>query len=207
VERPRYMRWFFPVSVGSLVGVVISALYWLSAGHGASIGMASPDLAEELGREKLLRSEIALLGESLNLKRQRCPKPMASVPAKGSALVIPSSARQTGDLSFLDGCWNNETGLKNTKTGERVVVLYCFDRVGGGNSKYSERAKTCSGLVSARIDGAGALRISVDPAICNDGREIYGAVSVRCEAKDDGRADCHWQNEVGSNSAVFRRAE
>ncbi|MBC7953173.1 MAG: hypothetical protein H7Z12_15305 [Rhodospirillaceae bacterium] len=200
------MRWLFPVSVGVLVGVALVALYWLSSGRGASIGFSPPDLAEELGREELLRSEISLLRETLNLKRQRCPRPVASVPVKGSALVIPPSARQTGDLSFLDGCWNNDTGLQNAKTGERVTVLYCFDRVGGGNVNYRERAKACTGSVLARIDGAGTLSISVGSASCNDGQS-YATEFVRCQSKDDGRADCHWQNEAGPTTAVFRRAE
>lgn len=110
--------------------------------------------------------------------------PKREPPKKDAPLTIPEDAKQNNDLSFLEGCWRSETDLYSTRTGERIVAEYCFDKNGKGRRLVREKnGQICNGGVTARFDGSGRLYMQSDEARCAQGGN-YVPQQVECTGND-----------------------
>lgn len=176
-------------------------------------------LAEERQRELEL---IALL-DTLRAKAYLCTKapeyaaaapsnvppvpPLQPEPEK-APLVIPEKAAESGDLSFLAGVWQCDTGLTETNTSSPISVLYTFDDNGTGYVAINSLTKgLCKGAATAGINAEGKLTIKTDGRIvCPTGNPFSGQ-SVECQ-NTDGQAQCTGRNLSSSGgewNAVFLR--
>ena len=147
------------------------------------------------------------------------PKPKTETPpkeagkpkkqARGEDLRIPESAKKNNDMSFLEGCWDSDSGLVAMNTGEPITVQYCFDANGNGTrtvikSKSNDR---CTGPVRAKFDALGNLHIQADGASCRRGGGFVPQ-QVECAQGAGDRADCYGQEKGGKRNkwdARFRR--
>ncbi|HJA78785.1 MAG TPA: hypothetical protein H9784_04320, partial [Candidatus Desulfovibrio intestinavium] len=94
------------------------------------------------------------------------PKPQAR---KGDKMEIPENAAREKDLSFLEGCWASDTGLKAVPSGKPVIVEYCFDKRGNGKRyEHVEGQESCVGPGTARFQG-NKLHMESPYAQCPDG--------------------------------------
>ena len=94
------------------------------------------------------------------------PKPQAR---KGDKMEIPENAAREKDLSFLEGCWASDTGLKAVPSGKPVIVEYCFDKRGNGKRyEHVEGQESCVGPGTARFQG-NRLHMESPYAQCPDG--------------------------------------
>ncbi len=119
------------------------------------------------------------------------PKPQPKPQAEGDGLVIP---QDPSDLSFLEGCWDAQTGLKSTRTNMPISVKYCFDGNGNGTVSIIERDRNrralqeCRGQAKARLNGA-TLQIDDLGAKCPGG-VTYEKERIRCRNADGSQALC-----------------
>jgi hypothetical protein len=135
-------------------------------------------------------------------------KPKAKPQARGEDLRIPDDAKKNKDLSFLEGCWNSETGLRSERTNEPIDVQYCFDAKGRGTRTITthESRDRCIGSVQAQFDSSGKLIIDADGSPCNKGGGFVPQ-HVECSS-NSGKADCDGRERGRSRlkwKARFRR--
>lgn len=103
-------------------------------------------------------------------KPKPAPKPAPKAQArKGDKMEIPKDAAKQKDLSFLEGCWASDTGLKAVPSGKPVIVEYCFDKRGNGKRyEHVEGNESCVGPGTARFQG-NKLHMESPYAQCPDG--------------------------------------
>ncbi len=129
-------------------------------------------------------------------KPEQTPKP-APKSRKGDPLVIPPGARENNDLSFLEGCWHSDIGLKEWETGIPIDVRYCFGTNGRGTREVTkENGTRCIGPLRARFDPNGKLRMNSDSAPCDRGSRFVPE-QVECTEGPGGKADCDGQAMEG----------
>jgi hypothetical protein len=118
---------------------------------------------------------------------------------------IPESARQTGDVSWLQGCWNSRSNLYNLRTGEPVQYEYCFD--GNGQGRFAIQVQdaqgndvdNCVGTARARIvDGRLVIQEDGRP-VCEEGGTYYSS-TITCTPGDE-RTECSIQQEGSTGDA------
>ena len=112
-------------------------------------------------------------------KAEPKPEPKAK-PKKNDPLSIPDDAKKNKDMAFLEGCWRSETDLFNSRTHEKLVAEYCFDKHGKGRRIIREKnGQVCNGGVTARFGADGALLMDSDQAHCARGGN-YVPQRVEC---------------------------
>lgn len=123
------------------------------------------------------------------------PKKTPPKPKASPDLVIPDGAIENNDLSFLEGCWNNATMLRDGGTNKPIRSTYCFDKNGRGTR--TERGLghdlRCKGSANARFAG-NKLRITATEARCTSssrGSFNYPKEAIICERTRDGKANCY----------------
>ncbi|MDR2487981.1 MAG: SrfA family protein [Desulfovibrio sp.] len=142
-------------------------------------------------------------------ERKAPEKPKPRKQAQGEEMRIPDDAKRNKDVSFLEGCWNSETGLRSDRTHEPIGVQYCFDANGQGTrtiTKHQSRDR-CVGSVRSRFDSSGRLIIDADGSPCNKGGGFVPEL-VECSSTD-GKADCFGKERGGLQrkwKARFRRS-
>lgn len=105
--------------------------------------------------------------------------PTRSATARGSDLEIPEDAARTNDLSFLEGCWESETGLVDLLYRQPLRVEYCFDRRGRGRHYWHMgNGQNCQGQLTGRFRG-NRLAMEASTAPCPDGTR-FDAQEVEC---------------------------
>ena len=132
-------------------------------------------------------------------KQPEPPKPQKQ--SKGEDLSIPEDAQKNNDLSFLEGCWDSDSGLFNSRTGEPIKVKYCFDANGGGTRTIlnEESNDRCVGPVRAKFSGGETLIIDADGAPCSKGGSFYGH-DVRC-TQSGNKALCNGKEKGGKKNS------
>ncbi|MDR2340592.1 MAG: hypothetical protein LBF40_10765 [Deltaproteobacteria bacterium] len=111
------------------------------------------------------------------------PEPVVTEPKSGEGLVIPSDG-DPNDLSFLEGCWENVTGLHNVRTGRPVTYVYCFNSTGKGTATIKEfnsagkHTDTCRASVTAKRNGNKLSMRDTGPK-CNKGAQ-YHVTTLNC---------------------------
>lgn len=138
------------------------------------------------------------------LKKQEKPK-------VGQELRIPEHAAKTGNLDFLEGCWQ---GTRPEYYSKRTIKeCFCFG-AGGKTGKrrvldYSQH-RTCIGGSRATLSANGVLKVISSGAACNDG-ERWGQAEMVCRNSGP-RTPCSWvfrdaQNGRQSYEIPFVRVE
>ncbi len=118
-------------------------------------------------------------------------KPEAKPQPQPDIMVIPDNPT---DLSFLEGCWYAQTGLKSSRTNMPISVKYCFDKQGNGSITLTERdrrgreVQVCKGGARARLNN-GKLYIQDLGARCPDGSN-YERENINCRNADQSKALC-----------------
>ncbi|MCR4666324.1 MAG: hypothetical protein K5657_03410 [Desulfovibrio sp.] len=126
-------------------------------------------------------------------KKER-PKPEKKQPVKsriGDELRIPPESVKTGNLDFLEGCWQ---GTRPEYYSKRTIKeCFCF----GANGKNGKRRvidpqgnRRCVGATRARLDTNGVLHVFSQGAVCSDG-ERWGQAEMTCRGKGQ-RTPCSW---------------
>lgn len=112
--------------------------------------------------------------------------------APGQPLRIPESAIPTGNLSFLEGCWQ---GTRPEYYSKRTIKeCFCFDSQGKAGKRriyditYSNRQ--CISAARAKLSSNGVLRVTSDAAVCNDGEE-WGSAEMQCQNSGP-QTPCSW---------------
>ncbi len=124
----------------------------------------------------------------------KAPRPEKSAPPLGSPLKIPKNPNNN-DLSFLEGCWQNSTTLKDARTRKPIRSTYCFDKNGRGTRTEQGigHDMQCRSSASASFVG-GKLRISAGKAQCSGkgrGDFHYPEEAILCDREQDGTAQCY----------------
>lgn len=177
-----------------------------------------PSEAANLSQERQRELELISLLDSLRAKANLCtkaPEFAAATPTRSpvpepekEALVIPETAAENGDLSFLDGVWECNTGLSETATNAPITVLYTFNGKGKGYVAINSPTKgLCRGEATARIDAGGKLTIETGGRIACPSGNPFSGQSVQCQ-NSNGQAKCTGRNlsaTGGEWNAVFLR--
>lgn len=122
------------------------------------------------------------------------PKEKPKAPQKpkiGEELRIPPEAAKTGNLDFLEGCWQ---GTRPEYYSKRTIKeCFCF----GAQGKNGKRRvidpighRNCIGATKANLSSSGVLSVTSQGAACDDG-ERWGQAEMIC--KNSGpKTPCSW---------------
>ncbi len=135
------------------------------------------------------------------------PETPRDTPKKGENMEIPDDAAKKNDFSFLDGCWESETGMVRYSDRSAVIVELCFNKKGKGKRLIHEvgdkKGHTCKGKASARFKG-NTLYIKTGEAYCPRG-SVYSPNTIVCTGSGN-TTRCHGVEETGLEwDAEFHR--
>lgn len=112
-------------------------------------------------------------------------------PKAGQPLRIPDEAVKTGNLSFLEGCWQ---GTRPEYYSKRTIKeCFCF---GAGGKTGKRRVidpigrRRCIGATKATLSGNGVLSVTSSGAACDDG-ERWGQAEMVCRNTGP-KTPCSW---------------
>lgn len=124
-------------------------------------------------------------------KEQPKPKESKKKPAIGEELRIPPEAAATGNLDFLEGCWQ---GTRPEYYSKRIIKeCFCFGANGGAGKRRvidSIGGRMCIGSSKAKLSKEGVLSVTSSGAACTDG-ERWGQAEMVCKGTGQ-RAPCTW---------------
>lgn len=124
-------------------------------------------------------------------KSREPAKLKAKKPAIGEELRIPPEAVSTGNLDFLEGCWQ---GTRPEYYSKRIIKeCFCFDANGGAGKRRvidSLGGRMCIGSSRAKLSKDGVLSVTSSGAACTDG-ERWGQAEMVCRGTGQ-RAPCTW---------------
>jgi hypothetical protein len=134
-------------------------------------------------------------------------KPPDPTPEKGEGFVIPPDG-DPNDLSFLEGCWESETGLINEANNLPVIYTYCFNKGGSGTATVRELNKsgklidTCRASVNARRNKDTVVIKDRGPK-CGDGGK-YSATTFICSNGPNNSTKCTGDNGGLKFDSLFK---
>lgn len=111
-------------------------------------------------------------------------------PKPGEALRIPPEAQKTGNLSFLEGCWQ---GTRPEYYSKRTIKeCFCFGANGSNGKRriFDGPSRQCIGGTRAKLSPQGVLSVTSSGAACNDG-EKWGGAEMVCRNSGP-RTPCSW---------------
>lgn len=112
-------------------------------------------------------------------------------PAVGQEMRIPPNAAKTGDLSFLEGCWQGTRPEYYTK--RTIRECFCFGAAGkNGKRRVFDPAYAgmCIGSAKASLSSSGVLSVTSAGAACTSG-DKWGSAQMTC--KNSGpKTPCAW---------------
>lgn len=123
-------------------------------------------------------------------KRPQKAEAMSAKQKPGEALRIPPEAAKTGNLSFLEGCWQ---GTRPEYYSKRTIKeCFCFGANGGSGKRriFDGPKRTCIGATKAHLSSNGVLSVTSNGAACNDG-ERWGSAEMVCRNSGP-RTPCSW---------------
>ena len=123
-------------------------------------------------------------------KKQEKKAEKPSKPKIGEELHIPPDAAKTGNLDFLEGCWQ---GTRPEYFSKRIIrECFCFGKNGGSGKRriLDGETRRCTGATAARLDGGGVLYVTSEGAACNDGAR-WGASQMTCRGQGK-KTPCSW---------------
>lgn len=118
-------------------------------------------------------------------------KAQSKKPRIGEELSIPPEAAKTGNLDFLEGCWQ---GTRPEYYSKRIVKeCFCF----GARGKSGKRriidplgGRNCIGAARANLSPASVLSFSSEGAPCDDGAR-WGQAEMVCRGSGE-HTPCSW---------------
>lgn len=124
-------------------------------------------------------------------EKQAAPEKKAAKTPVGKQLRIPPEAVKSGNLSFLEGCWQ---GTRPEYYSKRTIKeCFCF---GANGAKGKRRvfdpigSRMCIGSTRAHLAANGVLSVTSSGAACDDG-ERWGQAEMEC--KNSGpQTPCSW---------------
>ena len=124
-------------------------------------------------------------------KEKAKPQESKKKAAVGEELRIPPEAVATGNLDFLEGCWQ---GTRPEYYSKRMIKeCFCFDVNGGAGKRRvidSIGGRMCIGSSKAKLSKEGVLSVTSSGAACTDG-ERWGQAEMVCKGTGQ-RAPCTW---------------
>jgi hypothetical protein len=120
-------------------------------------------------------------------------------PDVGDSFVIPEGDQD--DLSFLEGCWKSDAGLKNSSTGLPLFAIYCLDDKGQGTStfelydKKGKRIDTCVGKAVAKRKGESVVIVNDGPRCKKDGAK-FTVDTLTCQSDQSQKTACRVENNL-----------
>ena len=125
-----------------------------------------------------------MTGNGIPVSYTHLPKPEPKPkPRKNEDLNIPADAAKKNDLSFLEGCWQSDTGLFSHPSNTPIIAEYGFDKKGQGRRFVrEENGQVCSGPATARFEG-NRLVWRAGTAPCPRGNQ-YVPQQVQCTGND-----------------------
>ncbi|MBQ9537181.1 MAG: hypothetical protein IJU79_05270 [Desulfovibrionaceae bacterium] len=116
------------------------------------------------------------------------PKPTSRI---GEPLRIPPEAVRTGNLDFLEGCWQ---GTRPEYYSKRTIYeCFCFGKNGNSGRRRvvdPQGHRQCLGATRANLNSSGVLRVSSQGAYCSDG-ERWGQAEMTCRGQGQ-NTPCSW---------------
>ncbi|MDE5831531.1 MAG: hypothetical protein K2H64_00835 [Desulfovibrio sp.] len=129
-------------------------------------------------------------GEGQGKGAAQAPKAEAK-PKAGQPIRIPESAIKSGNLSFLEGCWE---GTRPEYISKRTVKeCFCFGKDGKtGKRRIYDRTygRTCVGPSRANLSKNGVLSVTSGGMPCSDG-EKWGGAEMQCRNSGP-KTPCSW---------------
>lgn len=118
----------------------------------------------------------------------------------GEELKIPPEAAKTGNLNFLEGCWQ---GTRPEYYSKRTIKeCFCF----GANGSNGKRRvidplgkRKCIGATKAHLSPNGVLSVTSEGAYCSDG-ERWGQAEMVCRNSGP-RTPCSWVFRDANNGS------
>lgn len=118
----------------------------------------------------------------------------------GQELKIPPEAARTGNLAFLEGCWQ---GTRPEYFSKRTIrECFCF----GANGSNGKRRvidpigkRKCIGATKAHLSPNGVLSVTSEGAYCSDG-ERWGQAEMVCRNSGP-RTPCSWVFRDANNGS------
>lgn len=161
---------------------------------------AQKKAAPEIGKpevkqpEKPHKPETPKKAETPQKPKQEKQPEKAAPPKKaksGEELRIPDEAIKTGNLDFLEGCWQ---GTRPEYYSKRTIKeCFCF----GANGKNGKRRvidpighRNCIGSTRAVLNNNGVLSVTSSGAACDDG-ERWGQAEMVCRNSGQ-KTPCSW---------------
>lgn len=112
-------------------------------------------------------------------------------PKIGEELSIPKESLKTGNLDFLEGCWQ---GTRPEYYSKRTIYeCFCFGKQGKNGKRRvidPQGGRRCVGGTQARLGGNGVLYVQSQGAVCSDG-ERWGQAEMTCRGKGQ-HTPCSW---------------
>ncbi|MBQ7617889.1 MAG: hypothetical protein IJS50_03345 [Desulfovibrio sp.] len=156
-----------------------------------------PEAKEKVARQakeepKKPKEEQPKSAEPTPKKERPQPQPKEKPrPRIGEALSIPPQAARTGNLDFLEGCWQ---GTRPEYYSKRTITeCFCFGKGGqGGKRRVIDPSyrRRCVGATQARLDQRGVLFVQSEGAVCSDG-ERWGQAQMTCRGQGK-QTPCSW---------------
>lgn len=119
------------------------------------------------------------------------PEEAKKKPQVGEELRIPPEAARTGNLDFLEGCWQ---GTRPEYYSKRIVKeCFCFGAGGGAGKRRvidPQGGRTCIGSSRAKLSREGVLSVTSSGAACTDG-ERWGQAEMICKGSGQS-TPCSW---------------
>lgn len=124
-------------------------------------------------------------------KKHSAQPPKHKKAAAGEEMRIPPEAIKSGNLDFLEGCWQ---GTRPEYFSKRTVKeCFCFG-AGGKSGKRriydSQGGRMCVGATRANLSKSGVLSVTSEGAACNDG-ERWGSAEMVCRNSGP-KTPCSW---------------
>lgn len=124
-------------------------------------------------------------------------------PRVGEELRIPPEAVRTGNLDFLEGCWQ---GTRPEYYSKRMVKeCFCFGPNGSAGKRRvidPKGGRTCIGSTKANLSQTGVLSVTSSGAACTDG-ERWGQAEMVCKGSGQ-RTPCSWIfKDAGGGSQAY----
>lgn len=121
-------------------------------------------------------------------------------------LQVPPEALQQGNVDFLNGRWNSNSGLID-ETGRPVQLEYDFKDGKGQVSLKRSDGSVCQGTAKASISKSQLVIADQNQITCPDG-QVFQSSTVDCSVGDGGRAECKGKYATGGNFPVeIRQAQ
>lgn len=117
-------------------------------------------------------------------------------PKTGEEMRIPPEAIKTGNLDFLEGCWQ---GTRPEYYSKRTIrECFCFGASGkSGKRRIYDHGRMCIGGTRASLSQNGILSVTSSGAACNDG-EKWGSAEMVCHNSGP-RTPCSWKFRDANN--------